>query len=226
MNIAVLLSGGIGSRLQSDIPKQYIDVGDGMIVTRTLNTLLEHSMVDLIRIVAEDVWRDTITEETGQSKKVIGFSKPGANRQLSIYNALVDLSEVASDDDVILVQDAVRPFTTPDTITGCLTNIEGHDGALPVIPMKDTIYLSRDGNTVSGLLDRNELFAGQAPEAYRYGKYRQANEELLPDRILEINGAAEPAIIAGMDVAMFAGDENNFKITTKADLQRYREIVG
>ncbi len=244
MNIAVLLSGGVGDRLQSDVSKQYIRVGNEMIVSKTLQGLLENELVDYIWIVADKAWRRRLREAFdnkagGAVKKQInnadgvvtnadkfkGFSDPGTNRQLSIYNALCDMSDIVVDNDVILIQDAVRPLTLQDSITDCLTRIEGHDGALPVLPMQDTIYMSEDGSSVSSLLDRNKLFAGQAPEAYRYGKYKKANEALLPDDILKVNGAAEPAIMYGMDVVMLPGDERNFKITTKADLDRYREIV-
>ena len=96
---------------------------------------------------------------------------------------------------------------------------------LPVLPMKDTVYLSSDGERVTALLNRNEIFAGQAPELFRFDKYYEANKRLLPNEILRINGSTEPAIMAGMNIAMIPGDENNFKITTQADLERFCEIV-
>lgn len=100
---------------------------------------------------------------------------------------------------------------------------KGHDGAMPVLPMKDTVYLSEDGVSVSELLNRSRLFAGQAPELFDLEKYYTANMALLPDRILSINGSTEPAVMAGMDIAMVAGDEGNYKITTAADLERFKE---
>lgn len=57
------------------------------------------------------------------------------------------------------------------------------------------------------------------------GKYFETNRALLPDKILKINGSAEPAVMAGMDIVMMPGDEGNFKITTAADLKRFQEIV-
>lgn len=109
--------------------------------------------------------------------------------------------------------------------TECLEAIEGHDGVIPVLPMKDTVYESEDGKTISSLLDRSRIYAGQAPELFRLGCYYEANRQLLPERILKINGSTEPAVMAGMKMAMVAGDENNFKITTKADLERFQDIV-
>jgi 2-C-methyl-D-erythritol 4-phosphate cytidylyltransferase len=87
--------------------------------------------------------------------------------------------------------------------------------------MKDTVYQSSSGKRIDGLLKREELFAGQAPEAFRFGKYLRANEALLPDRIRSINGSSEPAVLAGMKIALIEGDENNIKITTESDLRKF-----
>ena len=101
----------------------------------------------------------------------------------------------------------------------------GYDGVLPVLPMKDTVYLSEDGKEISSLLDRKQIFAGQAPEAFRLGSYCRANQALMPDRILTINGSTEVAVMAGMKVHMIPGDERNFKITTAEDFQRFERLV-
>lgn len=96
---------------------------------------------------------------------------------------------------------------------------------MPVLPMKDTVYLSSNGQKVNSLLDRNHVFAGQAPELFLIGKYYAANQELLPDKILNVHGSTEPAILYGMDIVMIPGDENNFKITTIQDLEKFRRTV-
>ena len=94
-----------------------------------------------------------------------------------------------------------------------------------LLPMKDTVYFSGNGVSVTELLEREKIFAGQAPEAFVLGKYLAANRALLPERILTIKGSTEPAVLAGMDISMIPGDEGNFKVTTKADLERYEGIV-
>ena len=111
-------------------------------------------------------------------------------------------------------------------ITDSLAAVEGHDGVLPVLSMKDTVYKSPDGKKISALLDRNELYAGQAPETFRLGRYYEANRKLLPERIRSVNGSTEPAVMDGMDIVMIPGDERNFKITTREDMERFRDIMG
>ncbi len=92
--------------------------------------------------------------------------------------------------------------------------------------MKDTVYYSESGKSVDRLLDRSCIYAGQAPEVYRLDKYIEANERLLPDEIYKINGSTEPAVLAGLMVAMIPGDENNYKITTQKDLERFVHDIG
>ena len=225
MNVALILSGGTGSRFGGDIPKQYMKVNNKMIIAYCLETILAHNQIDAVQIVAEEEWQDQIEEcmmNMKNSFKFRGFSKPGENRQLSILNGFEDIGWYLSDEnEVVLVHDAARPLLSEELITNCLSEIEGHDGVMPVIPMKDTVYLSSDGYSIDSLLNRKKIFAGQAPESFRFAKYLEANEKLLPEKIMNMNGSTEPAILAGMHIKMIAGDENNYKITTEADLKRF-----
>lgn len=230
MVTALLLSGGTGTRMGAATPKQYIEVNGRPVIAYCLEGLFAHEAIDAVQIVADETWQETIRkivvdfggEDGGRFR---GFSAPGETRQLSILHGLEDIRKYAADTDYVLIHDAARPLLSAEQITACLQAVEGHDGVLPVLPMKDTVYLSEDGACVSSLLNRSQIFAGQAPELFVLGKYYEANRALLPERILRINGSTEPAVMAGMDVAMITGDEGNFKITTKADLERFREIV-
>lgn len=233
-NYAIVLAGGSGTRLGSDIPKQYLHVGGKMIIEYCLETIAAHPLITGIQIVAADEWMqdiwDVIESKGGKLRnKYLGFSEPGENRQLSIFQALLEIDDIAGAQDCVMIHDAARPLLKPEQISDCLNKINDmgteYDGVMPVLPMKDTVYLSKDGRSVSELLNREQIFAGQAPEFFRYGKYLEANKALWPDKIRTINGSTEPAVMAGMNIAMVPGDEGNFKITTMADLERFREII-
>ena len=225
MNYAIVLSGGTGTRSGLKVPKQYYEVNNKPIIRYVVDTIEKCGEVDGVVIVAASEWHEYLSRHLASSEKFLGFAEPGENRQLSIYNGLCFLKKRLSinDNDLVLIQDAARPNTSLGCILSCLSIADDEDGAMPVLPMKDTVYASETGKIVSGLLDRNTLFAGQAPESFRFGKYLAANEVLLPDKILEINGSTEPAILAGMNICMIPGDEGNYKITTSADLHRFEK---
>lgn len=222
MNIAVILAGGTGVRLGGNLPKQYIEVKGRPVISYCLAVFEGHPEVDAIWIVADEGWRELLSKWAGTKLK--GFSMPGKNRQLSIYNALVDIGRYADENDLVIVHDGVRPLVSSQQMSEGIKACFRHEGAVPVLPMKDTVYMG-EGGKITSLLAREKIFAGQAPEVFKLGAYCEANRKLLPEKILAINGSAEPAVLAGMDIAMIPGDENNFKITTRADLERFRQIV-
>lgn len=225
MTVAIILSGGTGVRLGGNIPKQYIEVNGRPIIADCIETFEKHPLIDKYIIVAAKEWEQYLLQVIeGMADKFSGFASPGENRQLSIYSGLKLIEEFTADDDIVIVHDAARPFVTEETITNLIKACENADGAMPALPVKDTMYIQENGR-VKSLIDRDSLIAGQAPEAFRYRKYVAANEALLPERILSIKGSTEPAFQAGMDIAVIEGDENNFKITTKEDLDRYMIFI-
>ena len=175
------------------------------------------------------------------------FSVPGDNRQLSIYNSLRDLGKMhdekiihMDENSTVLIHDAARPLLSEDMIASCYQALEAYDGVMPVLPMKDTVYLSEDGETICSLLNREQVFAGQAPELFLFQKYREANERLIisgrtitekditiskESMIYRINGSSEPAVMAGLRIKMIQGWERNLKITTQSDLERFEEMM-
>ena len=224
MGYAIILSGGVGTRLGLDIPKQYVKVKDKTVLQYVVEKIEACTLIQGYVIVAAEEWQDDILSMMDLSEKFLGFAASGENRQLSIYHGLLELKKVAKDHDLVLVQDAARPNTSDDLLLRCMQLDDFVDGAMPVLPMKDTVYISHTGSRVDELLNREEVFAGQAPESFRFGKYLRANERLLPDEILHINGSTEPAVRAGMNIALIEGEESNFKITTAADLERFCQL--
>ena len=232
--IALILSGGTGTRMGLEVPKQYLPIQGHLLVTHTLERFFCHPAVDAVQIVAAMAWRAKIRQELDEfifsagaqvAAKFRGFSAPGETRQLSILSGLRDIAGYASEEDIVIVHDAARPLVSEALILVGIEAMAKHDGVMPVLPMKDTVYESVDGVHISKLLRREHIVAGQAPEFFRFGKYLAANEALDADTMGAINGATEPAILAGMDMGIIPGEERNFKITTPGDLERYKEIM-
>ena len=134
-------------------------------------------------------------------------------------------SDTASADDIVIIHDAARPLVSSELISNLIAAAREHEGALPYLPMKDTVYYSTNGKVIESLIDRGCLYAGQAPEAFRFRRYYDACFSLSEEQAMKINGSTEPAVMAGMDIAMIPGDEKNFKITTQADMERFLQLV-
>lgn len=228
MNIAIILSGGVGTRMGSDIPKQYIKIGEKPVLFYCMETFLKTKDIDYIIVVVADEWKDYVISLLGvlHPSKPIYYALPGATRQYSIYNALLEAKRNgAGEKDIVVIHDAARPLVTRELICSCLDGCKEADGVLPVIAVKDTLYRSVDGNHITNLLNRNELFAGQAPEAFRYGKYLKLHEETSHEELIKISGSTEIAYKGGLNIKLIKGDEMNFKITTPEDLSNFESII-
>ncbi len=226
MNIALILSGGTGTCFGFSKPRQYLYAGDKMVISHSLQVFGAHPQIDAIQIVAEEQWREVICSQMSEValRKFKGFSKPGPSRQRSIFYGLNAMAQYARKSDIVIIHDAVRPVVSPSVISACVEACKKHDGALPVLPVPDTVYLGKEGS-VTSLLKSDRAYIGQVPAAFRLGKYYGANRSFLPDDMDRIIDVAEPAYAAGMDIAMVPGDEESFTIVTRIDLERFRMVV-
>ncbi len=228
MNLAIILSGGVGTRMGINIPKQYIEVNKKPILQYSVETFSQRTDIDLIIIGIADQWKEYAQKHLSEIKTPIYYSEPGRTRQFTIYNALLKAKELGCDKEAtVIIHDAARPLVTHQIIDNCLNGIkEGYDGVLPVIRVKDTIYQSTDGKNIDNLLKRDELFAGQAPESFQLGKYLSIHENMDDSQIEKINGSTEIAFKAGLRIKLAAGSECNFKITTPEDLTNFEQIIN
>lgn len=229
MTIAIILSGGVGSRMGADIPKQYIEVNGKPIIQYCLETFLNAEEISNIIIGVSEEWKPYVESmvEVLKPTRFVFYAKPGETRQYSIYNALLVAKEqCAAEDDVVIIHDAARPLVSQNLIRSCIDGCREVDGVLPVIPVKDTLYQSADGTHITSLLNRSELFAGQAPEAFLFGKYLRLHEQMPREELLKINGSTEIAYKGGLKVKLIKGDELNFKITTPEDLSNFESIIS
>ena len=159
--------------------------------------------------------------------KPVFYAAPGETRQYSIFNALrVVKDQGYSDDSFVIIHDAARPLVSDELINRCYEACNRADGSMPVIAVKDTTYYSEDGKSITSLLDRSKLWAGQAPEAFVFGKYLQIHEKMSHEELLKINGSTEIAFKQGLKVEMVEGDPMNFKITTPEDLSNFESIIN
>lgn len=223
MNTAIVLAGGTGTRLGGNIPKQYLEVGNKPVITYCLDKFEVNQLIDEIVIVAAEEWCQFILENIVNISKFRCFAPAGSSRQHSIINGMRAASPQT---ERVVIHDAARPNVSDDTITQCILGLDECDGVMPVLPVKDTIYYSETGEQISSLLNRDQLFAGQAPESFLFNKYLSIHNNMTEEQLGSVRGSSEIAYRYGLKIKLIHGDEHNYKITTMADLEKFRSEVG
>ncbi|MBR3978296.1 MAG: 2-C-methyl-D-erythritol 4-phosphate cytidylyltransferase [Oscillospiraceae bacterium] len=224
MNYAVILSGGVGRRMENAaLPKQYMEVKGKSVLAYTLEKFQNCPQVDEIVVVANHDWDSQIWSWAKQYgiTKLTTIADPGPSRQESLLSGLKACKE-AGEEDVVLVHDAARPLVSVELISRCVEALPGYDCVLPVLEMKDMIYVSTDGKTVTDFADRSVLFCGQSPEVFNLRKYLQLNLQTPQQELETIRGGCELAFKYGMKVGMISGEDKNFKLTTPSDMYRMK----
>jgi 2-C-methyl-D-erythritol 4-phosphate cytidylyltransferase len=215
---AVLVAAGRGERLGDDRPKAFARLGALPLLAESLRRLDESEWIDGIVVVAPPEWEEPailLAEELGASK-VTSCVTGGESRSASVR---IGLDEVPSDATVILVHDAARPVLPPDLVPRLIEALgEGFDGAVPGLPVTDTVKRARGGVVVETPA-RDELFAIQTPQAFVAGVLRKAAAG-------EGSDCASLVEAAGGRVKIVAGDERLLKVTTPDDLRRVETLLA
>lgn len=228
MNIAIILSGGVGTRMGANIPKQYIEVCGKPVIYYSLTKFVENESIDAFIIALDNQWKEYVEGFvlTMNITKPLYYSEPGETREHTIYNALKCAKKKGyADDDIVIIHDAVRPMVSKEIIDNCLEGCKSYDASIAVIDVKDTIYQSLADNCITDVPNRSTLHAGQTPEAFKLGKYLKIHDERTYEEICAVTGGAQFAANCGLKVYLSKGAEINFKLTTPEDLHRFEQII-
>ena len=226
MDVHVLVpAAGSGTRLGGDTRKQYLELGDRPVLAQTLlrfSGLAEVTAIHLI-VPAQDIGfcRVELIDRYAIGK-VRGVIAGGAERQDSVRNGLESCG--ASDQDIVLVHDGVRPFFPKEQVGPLIQMAAAEGAALLAIPAQDTIKEVFDGR-VRATLDRNLLWQVQTPQAFVCGRIREAHRRAHNSGFI---GTDDASLIewCGWPVAVVPGYAHNFKITTAADLAIARALLA
>lgn len=228
-NIAIVLSGGTGTRMGTDCPKQYIELAGKPVIVHTLEQLQNCRAVDGVLVTASSQWKESILrwKEEFSLTKLQTVAASGRDRQLSIRNGLTAAACFMDRDEMsgVIIQDAVRPLASVELLSLLLEKLREAPAVMPALPITDTTYTSRDGQWVGGLLDRSTLFAGQAPEAFRYWPYLELYQDTPEDILCSMSGSCQLPYRQGWEIKMVPGERKNVKITYFEDLQLCERLL-
>ncbi len=223
MNIAVVLSGGTGTRFGMDIPKQYQIIAGKPVIVHTLEQLQRCEAVDGVLVTASPNWETQILQWKNEFSltKLLTVAAAGEDRQLSIRSGLLAAEMFMDNNETsgIIIQDAVRPLASVELLNRLTAGLKEAPCVMPVLPVTDTTYTSADGQWVNGLLERSALYGGQAPEAFRYQPYLKLYQETSSKELSAMSGSCQLPYKAGWKVKMVPGERENIKITYPIDLK-------
>lgn len=209
---AILVAAGSGSRFGGDLPKQFVRIAGKPVIRHAAEALLPHVSV------LQPVGNAAAISAALDGLDVLDAVPGGDTRQASVAAGLAALAPHSP--DIVLVHDAARPFLPPATIPALLVALRSHDGAIPAVPVADTLKRVQSGRIVT-TVPRDGLYRAQTPQAFRY--------HLL--RALHATGTASATDDAGLleaaghPVAIVPGADDNIKLTFPEDLVRLERAL-
>jgi 2-C-methyl-D-erythritol 4-phosphate cytidylyltransferase len=210
----IIVAGGIGKRMNSPLPKQFIEINEKPIIFHTIEKFLAFDLsTQFIISLHKDyisLWEELLVTHnfTFNHKVVTG----GKERFHSVKNAL----DLVPNNTIVCIHDAVRPFVNQQTIKNCFEGAKKHDAAIPVINVTDTIRLIENGT--SKTLERVNLRAVQTPQYFKSNLVKESYNQNYSSKFTD-----DASVVEALDKSIFLVDGNieNIKVTNQMDLEKY-----
>ncbi len=211
---AILVAAGLGTRFGGTIPKQLVLLHGRPVLRHAAEALIPH--IDVLQPVGDSGLIGPALAGVAHLPIVPG----GVERQDSVRAGLIALELFAP--DIVLVHDAARPVIPPGTVEAVLEALTRHPGAIPALPVSDTLKRGVDG-VIRDTLPREGLFRAQTPQGFHYATLLRLHLEAAGRAATDDAALLEAA---GLSVALVPGSEQNIKLTLPADLARLAHLLG
>lgn len=221
MDYIIIVAGGKGLRMGSDIPKQFLPIGGKPVLMRTLERFREYSPTLQIILVLpkaqQDYWHKLCKDYDFKVEYVL--ANGGETRFHSVQNGLAKIPDDA--EGVVGVHDGVRPFPSIDVIRNCYETARTAKAVIPVIPVVETVR-HLQGNT-SETVPRNDYRLVQTPQTFDIQLLKAANKQPYNDGFTDDASVVEAF---GFNITLVDGNRENIKITTPYDMKIAEVLIG
>lgn len=216
-NISIIVCSGVGKRMESNIPKQFIKVNNKPIVCYTIDKFENCNEIDEIIIVTNkeyiDYFKNDIVHKYSY-KKIVKIVEGGKERLNSVYNGI---NSIEDKNGIVLIHDGVRPFIEEKDIINIIENTKIYNACILGVKVKDTVKMCKDG-FIQNTPNRDNIFLAQTPQSFKYELLKQAYDYIINNNIFVTDDASVIESFGGK-VKIVEGSYNNIKITTKEDLK-------
>lgn len=227
MNIGLIIAGGVGARMLSAIPKQFITVDDKPIVIYTLEAFEKHPEIDVIAVVCIEGWEIILQNYAKEYNitKLKHIAPSGKVGQESIKNGLDELAKYYSNDDIVLIHDAIRPMVSHEIISECISVTKEKGNAIVCIPCQEAMMETEDGASSTSSYPRDNLKRTQTPQGFKLGNILETHKKAKEMGITNSIASCTLLVETGQKVYFSKGSEKNIKLTTTEDLAIFRALL-
>lgn len=220
--VAIVLAAGSGSRMKSDIPKQYMLLKEKPVIFYSLKAFEESPVSSIVLVTGEEDLEFCQKEivDRYHFKKIRKVVAGGKERYESVQKGL----EAAGECDYVMIHDGARPLLSQDLIASCITCVTEHKACVAAVPVKDTIKVVDSSQYAISTPDRSTLWAMQTPQCFTASLLRESYEKILmmQKKGMEIPSITDDAMVvefaSGRPIKLLQGDYRNIKITTPEDM--------
>ena len=232
MIYAGILAGGTGTRMGiSNMPKQFLDLGNKPIIIHTIEKFLLEPEIEKIVVGVHEDWishaEDLVEEYISTFKDRIIIVAGGSDRNTTIENIIkaIDDYKELTDEDIVITHDSVRPFITLRIIKDNIRLAKECDAVDPVVEAVDTIVESTNGEYITNIPNRAHYYQGQTPQSFRCKDFLNLYNSLTSEEKQILTDACKIFVIKGKEVALAKGEYSNLKITTVTDLKIAKSML-
>lgn len=226
-NIALIIAGGVGSRMQQAIPKQFMTVFDKPIIAYTMEKFENHPSIDIIAVVCLKGWENVLESYAKQYSitKLKHIIPAGNVGQESIYNGITEISKYYDMKSFVLVHDGNRPMVSKDVISDCIAVAKNKGNAIACIPCQEAMLETEDSITSNKSYPREKLKRTQTPHCFQLTDLINMHKKAKGQGITNSVASCTLAIELGENVYFSAGSQKNLKITTQEDLDMFKALL-
>ena len=232
MTTALIIAGGVGSRMGADIPKQFVQVMGKPVVVWTLENFQKHPLVNRIRMVCVDGWHDSmwVYAKAAGITKLDKIVAGGGSAQESIRNGIYSLEGEMGEDDIVIIHDGVRPMVEVGVLDDIIAKAKEFGNGVTSMPYNEQIFLvdEEDPTTTKKHIPREILRRVSTPQAYRFGLVDKAYHEAFEKKIGIYGSSYTNTMMVelGYTLHFAAGSDRNIKLTTPGDLDIFKGMMG
>ncbi|MBK5201905.1 MAG: 2-C-methyl-D-erythritol 4-phosphate cytidylyltransferase [Spirochaetaceae bacterium] len=229
MNIALIIAGGNGRRMQQNIPKQFITVYDKPVLIYTLEGFQKHPEIDAIAVVCLDGWHDILKAYAKQFNitKLKWVFSGGNTGQESIRNGIYNLQDKCSDNDVIIIHDGIRPLVEGAVLSDVIIKCKQYGNGVTSLPYNEQIFRIKDELSTCEYIPRETLRRVSTPQAYKFKKLLWAYKKAFKEEIGIYGSSYTNTMMVELGETLYfaAGSDKNIKLTTKDDLEMFKAYL-